>query len=92
MTKINSLTAEQEIRLPQFRDEWFRIGCSTAPADRPRAEAAITEMYRIIGKDKPQFIWFDSPATCILGRDALLQAGNTKLADQSSLESPNISL
>jgi hypothetical protein len=34
---------------------------STAPADRPAAEAAITELYRGAGLGRPQFCWVSSP-------------------------------
>jgi hypothetical protein len=58
---IEKLTPEQENRLPEFREEWLRIGTCTDPADRPRAEAAIAKMYAAIGEPAPAFVWVDSP-------------------------------
>ena len=55
--KIEKLTAEQELLLPRFREEWFKIGCSTGRADRPRAQAAITKMYELTGEPAPTFLW-----------------------------------
>jgi hypothetical protein len=60
------LTAEQEARLVLWRAEWFAIGSSTEPTDKPRAERAITAMYARIGKPAPRFIHVDSPATASL--------------------------
>src|ERR1700749_5321840 len=61
--KIESLTPGQELNLIEWRDRWFRAGTCTNAADRPRAEAAITQMYAEIGKPAPRFIWADSPLT-----------------------------
>lgn len=38
---------------------------STLPADRPAAEAAISELYALIGQDPPRFVWVDSPAAAL---------------------------
>lgn len=59
--KIESLTPAQEIRLEEFYQESLKIGLSTAPADRPTAEAAITKLYEKMGEKVPNFIWVDSP-------------------------------
>ena len=65
-SRIEKLTPEQEARLVAWRAEWFAIGSSTDPTDRPRAERAITGMYSRIGKTRPRFIHTDSPATAAL--------------------------
>jgi hypothetical protein len=81
-TQIVQPTPEHWVRLEAFREEWFRVGTCTAPADRPRAEAAIVRMYAEVGAAPPHFLWCDSPmaaqlALSILGgrrsarRDAL---------------------
>lgn len=61
MTKIKSLTPEQEARMVEMREEYFKIGTCTDPADRPRAEAAITDLHELMGHPKPVFTWEDSP-------------------------------
>jgi hypothetical protein len=59
---IKKLTPEQIAQLPKFIDKWTKIGLSTEPADRPRAEAAIGLMYKLVGLTPPsKIIWFDSP-------------------------------
>lgn len=74
MPKIECLTPEQEDRLVEFREEWLRSGLSTEPSDRPKAERAITEMYKMIGKEPPEFRWYDSPLQCL---NAIGEAGGT---------------
>jgi len=64
--KLESLTGEQWAQVHTMRAEWLQWGMSTAPADRPAAEAAITEMYRLGGHVPPGFVWVDSPATAAL--------------------------
>src|SRR5262249_41245719 len=44
-----------------WRKRWWDIGNSTQPADRPRAEAAITRLYELIDQPKPEFHWVQSP-------------------------------
>ena len=64
---ITQLTAEQALMLPEFRDQWFRIGTCTDRADRQKAEAAILAMRAEINvSTKPIFIWCASPATSLL--------------------------
>ena len=59
--KITELTPEQTDRLPVFRAEYLAHGTSTAPADRPRAEAAFARAYRTIGREPVPVLWADSP-------------------------------
>jgi len=61
MAKITKLTADQEAAMVAKRDEWLAIGRNTAPIDRDKAEAAISAMYAAIGKDRPKFMFFQSP-------------------------------
>lgn len=61
MTQITELTPEQKQRLIEYREEYFRYGTSTEPADRPRAEAAIARAYRRIGREPVPVHWVNSP-------------------------------
>ena len=61
MRKIEKLTAAQTAKLAEYAKRWTEIGLSTAPADRPRAEAAIIEMYRVAGLGAPRIVWCGSP-------------------------------
>ncbi|GAA4636439.1 hypothetical protein GCM10023196_086190 [Actinoallomurus vinaceus] len=49
----------------EIREEWLGRLLSTSPADRPAAEAAISELYRLIGLDPPRFHWVSSPAVAL---------------------------
>jgi len=44
-----------------IRAEWLGHLLSTAPADRPAAEAAVSELYELIGFAPPRFHWVASP-------------------------------
>ena len=77
--KIMKLTTEQEVRLEEWREEWLQVGLCTDPADRPRAQSAITAMYACLDKPAPIFLWFDSPMSCQLVMHLLSQ---TELRDQ----------
>jgi hypothetical protein len=71
--KIENLTAEQEARLPEFVRRWTDIGLCTNPAERPRAEAAIKEMYRCAGLAPPErIVWCGSPLSQGLTRAIIL--------------------
>ena len=81
-TKIESLTPEQIARLPEFVDKWRQIGLSTAPADRPRAEKAIAEMYRQGGLKPPKHIvWCGSPLSMCLTKEALSKKVRASVVD-----------
>jgi hypothetical protein len=48
--------------LSELRSEWLEHLLSTAPADRPRAEAAVRRLYKAADLPEPRhFLWFDSP-------------------------------
>ena len=71
--KIEALTPAEIARFPEFVEKWKRIGLSTEPADRPAAEAAIHEMYRLGGKASPQrIVWCGSPLSMGLTRAIVL--------------------
>ncbi len=61
MSKIETLTPEQESLLPVYRDKWLKIGLSTESADRPLAEEGIREAYKISGLAEPRIVWCASP-------------------------------
>lgn len=62
MVKIEQLTPTQKDRLIEFREKWVAIGVCTDPADRPRAEAAIRQSYKLAGLKPPRkIVWCGSP-------------------------------
>jgi hypothetical protein len=58
---ITELLPEQQRYLDLYREEYFRIGSCTKPANRPRAEAAITALYSAYEQVRPRFEWGTSP-------------------------------
>src|SRR6516164_11490923 len=80
MSQIEGLTPEQIARFAEFRDRWIEIGLCTEPADRPRAEAAVREMYRQGGLEPPaKIVWCGSPLSQCLARAIIL---DRKLMEQ----------
>lgn len=90
-SKITALTAEQESRLVEFRAEYLAHGINTAPADRPRAEAAFARAYQTIGKEPVPVLWVDSPATACLAFHVLKNTGEDSLG-RSLRDSLRVSL
>jgi phage baseplate assembly protein W len=66
MKKITKLTPEQEARFPEFVQKWIKLGLSTEPADRPRAEAAIAGLYKLANLKEPRVIWLPCPISAAL--------------------------
>ena len=58
---ITELTAAHQARFPEFVAKWTKIGLSTEPADRPRAERAIAGLYRLAKLKEPRLIWLPCP-------------------------------
>jgi hypothetical protein len=58
---IEKLTPEQEILHDQYLEMGLNDGWCSKPADRPAAEAAMLELYKLAGKPAPKFVWFASP-------------------------------
>jgi len=63
--RINGLTSEQERQLAAWREQWFQIGVCTQPADRRKAENAISALYAEIGRPAPRFLWVPSPPAAL---------------------------
>ena len=71
--RIETLTPEQTARFPEFVEKWKQIGLCTDPADRPAAEEAIHEMYRLGGKKPPKkIVWCGSPLSMGVTRAIIL--------------------
>jgi hypothetical protein len=63
---VSRATAVERFRRAlALRDEWLDHGLSTFPSDRVAAETAVTELYRLIGRDAPRFHWVESPAAAL---------------------------
>ena len=74
MKKIESLTKEQNRRLPEYRGKWIAIGLSTEAANRKEAERGIEEAYAVAGLEAPKIVWCGSPLAQGLTRALTLHA------------------
>jgi hypothetical protein len=83
--KIESLTAEQKAKFPEYVRRWTEIGLSTEVADRPRAEAAMVRMYEIAGLKPPRIVWCGSPLSMALTRAVLLKVPETGASVRDSV-------
>jgi hypothetical protein len=70
---VEGVSDQQSSRIHAIRDEWFAVGTSTAPADRPTAEAAVDGLYAQLGEPPPAMVWADSPLAAV--RTALARRG-----------------
>ena len=66
MAKITKLTAAQEERLIEFREEWLQIGLCCEPADFATGDKVIRGFYARLGKAAPIILHFSSPLMCEL--------------------------
>lgn len=48
-----------------LRERWLRRGLCTDPSDRSTAQAAVAELYRLIGEPEPEFLWVPSPPAAV---------------------------
>lgn len=79
MSKIESLTAEQKARFPEYVDKWLSIGLSTEPCDFEKAKEAACLTYRLAGVQEPRnFLLADSP----IGAIAIIKALAPKMTEK----------
>lgn len=63
MRTRDDLTDQQKMKLLGLASFWSSQATLTLPADRPRAEAAIDEIYALAGYPPPKKRWMSSPMT-----------------------------
>ena len=73
MTKITKLTASQERRLVEFREEWLQIGLSCDPANFEVGDRVILSFFDKLKKPRPVILHFSSPAMCELAVNFIFQ-------------------
>lgn len=93
---INKLTKAQEAKIPEYIERFEKIGLSTEPTDKAKAEAALKRCYEYLSKThsfkpNPEIIWADSPmagakiaAQCAKGDENVTEA---EIQEQASLAS-----
>jgi hypothetical protein len=80
--RIEKLTAEQEARMAEWRENWTRIGLCTEPANRAKAERGVGLAYAAANLPAPRIVWCDSPLSQALTRSIVLELiKNKKLWD-----------
>lgn len=72
MTKIASMTPEQEIDMPIFREQERKIAISTDSIDVQKATEAINRLYKVNGLDIPKIYFCASPNACLELRQKML--------------------
>ena len=66
--RIDTMTAEQAARMPEFAQRWIDIGLSTKPVDFDRATAAALRAYELCNLDRPMIVLrMQSPYGATLG-------------------------
>ena len=66
--RIDTMTAEQAARMPEFAQRWIDIGLSTEPADFDRATDAALRAYQLCNLERPMVILrMSSPYGATLG-------------------------
>src|SRR3990167_8416407 len=89
MSKIESLTQQQQSRLSIIQDKWIAIGLSTDRVDRGTAERALHAAYKSAGKSQPRFlIMLRSPLEACLAV-ALIRSGSAQVRAQVSNQVSN---
>lgn len=59
--KIDKLTPEQEAHLDRYLDECLVKGRSIEPVDHKTAEDTVGQTYALMDRDRPEFLWVQSP-------------------------------
>ena len=71
MSKITSLTPEQQKYLPVYREKMRALGLRTQWADDETIRSSVTDIYSAAGLDLPTVLVFDSPLMCLAARHLL---------------------
>jgi hypothetical protein len=62
LIEIPRLSEAQQAALAEFGERWSRLRSSTAPCNRPAAEAGVREAYAAAGLDPPrEIVWASGP-------------------------------
>ena len=86
MPRLTTISDEMRATFPAIVEEWTRIGLSTAPADRPTAEAGVVAAYRAAGLQPPErIVWGTSPLAGTLW-SAVLNAHSVRASVGDSVE------
>ena len=62
---ISKLTSDQEQKVKEYYSYYLNKGLSTQPANKPVAEKAIKEMYKLMNEKEPKIYWVSSPTELV---------------------------
>ena len=79
--RVDSLTDAERKRMPAWVKKWVKIGLSTAPADRPMFEAAVTQCYLATGLNPPRVVWCANPLVTVLAASMYLLKKSDAVGD-----------
>ena len=88
MSRIKSLTLEQEALIPIVRDEWLNLFHDEGPQRMNRAdvEEGFEWLYGLAGLDKPSVCFVESPMGCQLAPHFFRQMGKDDGLDKINVE------
>lgn len=64
MKKLESLTPEEEAKIPIYRQKWLDLFYKSQDIDKELATKQIQWLYKFCGKDAPEVMFMDSPYGC----------------------------
>ena len=92
MSRIKSLTLEQEALIPIVRDEWLNLFHVEGPQrmNRPDVEEGVEWLYGLAGLDKPRLVFVESPMGCQLAPHFFRQLGKEDVLGKINWRLPGI--
>jgi hypothetical protein len=82
MTKLESLTPEQQKLLSKIRDKWINKLNNPQPLDREKATPLIEWLYEMANLKKPKIVYLDSPIGLQFGANMLKNTTGAQVRDQ----------
>lgn len=67
MSKIESLTTEQEKQLEVHRDRYIKLGLDCTPIDEQKAAGFAEWLYKKMNRDRPTLVFLDNPLSTWTG-------------------------
>lgn len=89
---IESLTPEQQAKIKEYTEHYYRVGISTEPSNKPKAEAALKAHYAYQGLPEPMIVWRPSPfsGSVLAAKVANHAQGNDLPVDEVLNTLPNV--
>jgi hypothetical protein len=72
VTTIETMTAEQEAKIPAHVDYWVKMGLATNPADFETAKKSLLELYKLTDQWPKIIVTTKSPYAAAVGGVLLL--------------------